>query len=83
MWFGLSIFLLMQIQLGKNMSAVIDPWVVHYERLMDILSKAAVSKDIQPRIQRKILLWHKDQITKKELREALNLFSIVFKEDFS
>lgn len=64
------------------MNSVTDPWVAHYERLMDILKKAAVSIELSPRAQKKVLLWHKEQITKKELREALILFKEVFPEEF-
>ena len=63
------------------MNSVTDPWVAHYERLMEILNLASVSKDLTPRAQRKILLIHRKQITHEELREALSLFNEVFKED--
>jgi len=63
------------------MNSVIDPWVAHYERLMDILSRAGVSKDLTPRSQRKILITHKGEITDEELREALLLFNEVYKKE--
>jgi len=61
------------------MNSVTDPWVVHYERLMDILTKAGVSRDLPPRIQRKILIMHMGTISNKELKEALSLFKVVYK----
>ena len=63
------------------MNSVTDPWVVHYERLMDILNRAGVSRDMGPKVQRKILIMHRNAITREELKEALSLFPQVFGEE--
>jgi len=63
------------------MKSITDPWVVHYERLMDILNLAGVARDIPSKTQRKILITHRDAITDNELNEALSLFKTVYGEE--
>jgi len=65
----------------KQMKSITDPWVVHYERLMDILNLAGVARDIPSKTQRKILITHRDAITDNELNEALSLFKTVYGEE--
>lgn len=61
------------------MNSVTDPWASQYERLMDILKSAEVSKDLSPRVQKKILVLHKSLISQAEFEEAISLFKYLYK----
>jgi hypothetical protein len=63
------------------MSLVIDPWVVNYERLMELFKTANVPEDLTPRSQKKALVLHQALLTNQEYNEALSLLKILYKEE--
>lgn len=62
------------------MQSITDPWVVQYERLMDILHEAAVSSDLPPRTMRKIFILHRGSISEELFQEGIRLFKSVYKD---
>ncbi len=71
----------LNLSLEKTMQTLIDPWVVQYERLMEILKEAAVSTDLSPRIMKKIFVYHRRVINDELYEEGIRLFNYVYKDE--